>query len=312
MWAINRQPESKVVARIPTKLGATFPSGASLYYSTGTPLTDAISYYPGKSDFAGFGNIVSLYSPAVSAGGNAATQGAGVGCNSAEANTNGTNTTTLEAMIGAAPGMPCVFGQASFVYGGATFFSDVPNEWWGNSTLGIGTVGTVPLNTGATAPGFYSGNAKLRVAFKGTGTNPFTYYSCKERFTNGSTRSCSVIGTGSYAITTLGDARVMTFNNLPAQTAPLTFTWVFVERGGLIYYGYQSKQNVFSNARLNTNGGTALLNQLGLTPEDPSAPLALTAGSYQGTWDFLAGTGSGTYHAPASLPVDGRLVIQRR
>ena len=83
-----------------------------------------------------------------------------------------------------------------------------------------------------------------------------------ERFTNGSTRSCSVIGSGSYTIATLGDARVMTFNNLPAQTAPLTFTRVFVERGGLIYYGYQSKQNVFSNARLNTIGGTALLNQL--------------------------------------------------
>ena len=326
LWAIDRQPESKVVARIPTKLGATFPSGASLYYSTGTPLTDAI-------------------------------------------------TTTLEAMIGAAPGMPCVFGQGSFVYGGATFVSDVPNEWWGNSTLGIGTVGTVPLNTGATAPGFYSGNAKLRVAFKGTGTNPVTYYSCKERFINGSTRNCTTIGTGSYTITTLGDARVMTFNNLPAQTAALGFTRAFVERGGVIYFGYQNKSNPFSSARLNMVGGTALLSQLGLTPEDPSVPLALSAGSYVGTWDFkatsglaingttilinangsvscqhpsnlssfacsltianpatgafafsipadgstsigtfdfLAGTGSGTFNDPTSNPTTGNFVVQRR
>ena len=129
------------------------------------------------------------------------------------------------------------------------------------------------------------------MAFKGAGTNPTTYYSCKQRFDNDSSRNCTVIGTGSYSIATLGDARVMTLNNLPAQAAPLTFTRVFVERGGLVYYGYQNKLSAFSSARLNTIGGTALLGQLGLTPEDPSVPLALTAGSYQGTWDAKASPG---------------------
>ena len=32
----------------------------------------------------------------------------------------------------------------------------------------------------------------------------------------------------------LGDARVLTLNNLPAQTSALTYTRVFVERGGLV------------------------------------------------------------------------------
>lgn len=78
----------------------------------------------------------------------------------------------------------------------------------------------------------------------------------------------------------------MTLNNLPAQTSPLTYTRVFVERGGLVYFGYQTKPGVFNSARLNTTGATALLSHLGVTPEDPAVPLALTAASYQGTWDI--------------------------
>ena len=119
----------------------------------------------------------------------------------------------------------------------------------------------------------------------------------------------------------------------------------------------------------------ALLIQLGLPTVDPEVPLALTAGSYQGTWDlrdsttavsptngttvfingngsvscfdretstseactvtitdpatgsftytngastasgsfdYLAGTVSGTYHDPSSIPVDGNFVGGRR
>ena len=93
------------------------------------------------------------------------------------------------------------------------------------------------------------------------------------------------IGTGSYTITTLGDARVMTFNNLPIQAASLTYTRAFVERGGAIYFGYQSKPTVSKLARLNSVAANAFLTQLGVTAEDPSVPLALTATSYQGTWD---------------------------
>lgn len=272
-----------------TLLGsATFPAGASLLYNSATDLTTAISYYPGSSNPVGVSNVVNQYSSAVSAGGDATTQGAGVGCNSTEfQNTNGTSSTTLEGMISAMTGMPCSFGlPGSFVYQNVTYTNpDSVNEAWANSTVGLGTIGSAPVGTG-TAPGFYTSNTKLRMAFKGTGTNPVTYYACKERFNNGSTRNCTVIGTGSYVIATLGDARVMTLNNLPAQTSPLTYTRVFVERGGLVYSGFQNKPGVFNSVRLNTVAATALLTQLGLTPEDPSVPLALTAASYQGTWDF--------------------------
>jgi hypothetical protein len=210
-----------------------------------------------------------------------------VGCNSSEfKTTHGANSTTLEGVISAMTGTPCVFAQGSFTYNTIKYTSpDTSDEAWGNSTVGLGTIGTAPVGTGTTAPGFYSGNTKLRVAFKGTGANPVTYYSCKERFNNGSPRNCSVIGTGFYTIATLGDARVMTLNNLPLQASPLTYTRVLAERGGLIYSGYQNKPLVSNSARLNTAGATALLSQLGLTPDDPSVPMALTAGSYQGTWD---------------------------
>jgi hypothetical protein len=270
----------------PAVLGtATFPTGSSLFYQTNTPLTEAFAYYPaGANNPAGFGNIVTQYSASVAAGGDATTQAAGTACNATETNTNGSNSTTLEGMIATKTGTPCVYPQGSFVYGGVTYLSPVPNEWWGNSTVNIGTLGSVPLNTG-TAPGYLSGNTLLRVAFKGTGTNPVTYYACGQRFTNSSARNCLPIGTGSYSIQTLADGRVLTLTNPPAQAAPLNYNRVFVERGGFVYFGYQSKQLVTSVARLNTIAATALLNQLGLTPEDPSVPLALTAASYQGTWD---------------------------
>ena len=268
---------------------ATFPTGSSLFYQTSTPLTNAISYYPGS------GNVVTQYSAAVSAGGGATT----AGCTSTEFNTtNGGKSTTLEGMIGAMTGTPCVFGSgATFSYGGTIYTNpDATNEAWGNSSVGIGTIGTAPVGTGATAPGYYSGNTRLRVAFKGTGSNPVTYYSCKERFNNGSSRNCTVIGTGSYTIATMGDARVLTLNNPPLQTSSLNYTKVFVERGGLIYSGYQNKPTVSNSARLNSIGATALLGQLGLTPDDPSEPLTLTAASYAGTYSgTFSGTDSGTF-----------------
>ena len=269
----------------PTLLGsATFPTGAALFYQASTPLTNAIAYYPaGANSPAGTSNVVSQYTPAISAGGTASAQPAGTGCNSAESNTNGTSSITLEAMIAAKTGKPCVYGPGSFVYSGVTYSSAL-NEWWTPSTLSIGTVGSAPVNSG-TAPGYFTTNTLVRLAFTGTGTDPVTYYACRQRFIDGSTRNCTAIGTGSYAIATLGDARVLTLTGVPAQAAPLTYNRVFVERGGLIYFGYQSKPAVSNTARLNTAAANALLGQLGLTADDPSVPMALTAGSYQGTWD---------------------------
>lgn len=123
-----------------------------------------------------------------------------------------------------------------------------------------------------------------------------------------------------------------------------------MERGGAIYYGYQTNLGVFNNARLNFQAGTALLTQLGMPLEDPSVPLALTAGSYQGsatcqdaislatnactltfsdtatgaftgtngagtfagTLNFLTGGARGTYNNPISAPTTGNFVAFRR
>jgi len=77
----------------------------------------------------------------------------------------------------------------------------------------------------------------------------------------------------------------MTLTNPPVQAAALTYNRVFIERGGFVYIGYQNKPLVTNVVRLNTTAATALLSQLGVTAENPSVPLALTAGSYTGTWD---------------------------
>lgn len=278
---------------------ATFPAGSSVIYSTGMPLKTAVAFYPSSS------NWVTQYSAAVSAGGLASSQTSGTACKSTEyQSTNGTASTTLESMMAAMTGTPCDFtstSPASFVYNTITYTNpDAKDEAWGNSTLSIGTIGTAPVNSGTSAPGYYSGNTRLRVAFKGTGANPVTYYACKERFNGGSSRNCSVIGAGSYTIATLGDARALTLNNLPAQAAPMTYTQVFVERAGHIYWGYQNKPNASSSARLNTAGATALLTQLGVASAvpDPSVPMVtLTAASYAGNYSgTFSGTSSGFFY----------------
>ena len=145
------------------------------------------------------------------------------------------------------------------------------------------TVGGVRFNTGA-APGHHSGNSRLRLAFRGTGANVVTWYACKPCFTDGSPRNCTPIGPGAYAVSTLGDARIPTLTNPPPAAARLTYNRVFVERGGLVYFGYRVKPQVTSKARPNTVAATTLLSQLGPTPTDPGTPLALSADSYTGTW----------------------------
>ena len=252
---------------------ATFPSGSRLYYQSSTPQTIAMAFATGS------GNKVKQYSAAVAAGVSSATA-----CSGSTFPT--TNANTLEVMVSSHGGIPCSYAAAnSFVYAGTTYSSGAPFTWDGNSTLPLGTIGTVALNTGA-APGYYSGNTRIVVAFKGTGTNPVTYLACQERFTDGSVRNCKAIGTGSYTIAKLGDARVMTLNNLPLQAVALPNTRVYVERGGAVYVGYQNKLSVNNSARLNTVATKALLTQISIVPADPEVPLALTKASYQGSWDL--------------------------
>jgi trimeric autotransporter adhesin len=278
------------IANSATVLGsATFPAGSSLAYQATTPLTTAIAYNPRTND------ELKQYSAAVQAGGVASEQAAGVGCNSTEFNSAATiQTTSLEMMVAAFKGVPCTFtgtNPPSFVSGSTTFTSPVVrNEAWGQAAIGIGIEPSASSVGSVTA--FFAPVTRIRVAFTGTGTNPVTYYACKVRFNNNSTRNCDAIGTGSYTIATLGDARIMTLTNPPAQAAASTFDRVFVERGGKVYFGGKDKLTVSSTARLNTVAAGALLTQLGLPAINPDVPLALTATSYQGTW-FVKGTQSG-------------------
>ena len=262
----------------------TFPADSKLLYQTTTPLSEAIAYYPGSSLTVGQSNVVQQNIPSIAAGGLASAQPAGEGCNTVQPDGNGFIATTFEGVIATKKGTPCNFGPHSFTYAGQTYTAPA-NEIWAWTSLNIALVGTTPINTG-TAPGYYTGNTRYRLAFKGTGANAVTYYACHQRFIDGATRACLEIGTGTYAIATLGDARVMTFTNLPAQLAAVTFNPVLVERNGLVYSGYQNKLTVSSTARLNATAGNALLTQLGLPTIDPSVPLSLTAASYQGIWEL--------------------------
>jgi trimeric autotransporter adhesin len=275
------------IANSATVLGsATFPAGARVFYQTTTPQTVPQAYVPGSNSY------VNLYSAAAATGGVANTQAANIGCNAIELRTAATvQATALEQLVAINKGTPCVYGQDRVVSNGVTYLGDPQNDIWNNSMLNVGTTGSVNVN--GTPTGFYTGNVILGVSFAGSGTNPVTYYACKQRFGSGASRNCTAIGTGNYTITGLGDARVMTLSNPPAQAALLTYTRTFVERGGKVYYGFQDKFTVSSSARLNTSASNALLAQLGLPAVDPEVPMALTAASYQGIWDVRDPAGTG-------------------
>lgn len=232
---------------------AVFPTGSKLYYQTITQLEASFAYDVRAS------NEIFAYSAAVAGGGDARTSSTQA-CNSAEAQTNPTvQVSTLEQLTQAFKGTPCTFSQGTLTVNGVTYKSDDPNEWWGNSTTSIGTIGTAST---ASATAYYTTNALIRVGF--TGANAVTYYSCKQRALNGSTRNCTTIGTGTYSIETLGDGRVLKLTNTPSQAAPLTYERVFVERGGKVYWGYQDKNTTYQRARLNLEAANALFQQIGI------------------------------------------------
>ena len=176
---------------------------------------------------------------------------------------------TLESVIAGNPGVPCNFSpQTDSGLNGQPYTSMTPNEGWGNSTTSMGNIGNAPVGPGTTA-GFYTTNTKLRVSFAGGASNATTYYTCLQRASNDSARNCTVAGTGTYTITTLGDARVMTMNNVPAKFAVLGYDRVFVERGGKVFWGYKDRLATTKVVRLNGVAGNAVLSQLGLPTFTP-------------------------------------------
>ena len=275
------------IASASTVLGSTttFPANSKLFFQAATSASTAVAYYPGTS------NIVAQVPKAVSDGGTASLQPSGTACNLSSANIIETQSTTLESVIASKTGTPCIYGRGQFTVSGTPYLSpDVNDQVWGNTSLGIATVGSAPIGT-ATASSFYSGNTNYRVAFTGTGVNPVTYYSCKQRADNGNPRNCTAIGTGSYTIATKGDARIMTLSNPPLATASLGNQRIFVERAGKIYAGYQNAVGTFNSARLNVVATNTLFTKLGLPAVAIDTPLALTKQSYAGEWRlFPAGT----------------------
>ena len=278
------------IANAATVLGtATFPADSKLTYFDSTTSESNPSYYPGT------GNAVFNYSAALNAGGDGRTQAAGVGCNSTEYQTSpAIQTVTLEGMVAAFSGQPCLFNQSSFVSNSVTYYeggvqsSQYTSVTNGNSTLGIGTVGSV--GTSSTPNAFYTGNKLIRMGFQGTGANAVTYYSCDQRFINGSTRNCKATSTGTYSITALADgSRVMNLSNHP-NYAGQGSDRVFVERNGKVYFGYKQKLVTANTARLNMAGANALFTQLGIPTNNPEVPMAFTATSYAGTWDVRTAT----------------------
>ena len=262
----------------------TLPAGSQIQFTQGTVLESALAYDLRAS------NQVLIFSAAVAAGGDART-----GTPACAGTTPSVAATSLEEMAARMPGQPCIFGAQTNADGTSTN----PRQGWGATSLGLGTLAngnTLPAGTG----NYYTTNARLRVSFAASG-NATTYHSCYERRVDGGTQNCSVIGTGSYSIATLGDARVMSFANLPATVLGLAFTRVFVERGGRIYFGYKNKVGQESNIlALNLPAANAYLGVLGLPIIQPAdAPQALTgakaanAATMKGVWYFSDAFGTG-------------------
>jgi hypothetical protein len=266
---------------------ATFPTNAKLYLQTNVALTTAPAYYPGAS------NLVFVSKADVSAGKTTSTDTTSACASITPTTPQGSYTSapaTLEAMIAGAGGTPCVYGQGSVVIStgsGTTSVSSGPrNEWWGQSSLSVGTLGTA--TTGGIQSGYFTTNTYLRVAF-GAG-NVAKYYSCKQRSTDGSPRNCDSLGTGTYTISTLGDGRTLSLGSQPALFSSLTYERVFVQRGGKVYLGYKNRTVATPAARLNLTALNALATQLGIPTLDINATLALSQSSYAGDWKVSDGS----------------------
>lgn len=122
---------------------------------------------------------------------------------------------------------------------------------------------------------------RVRVAF-GSG-NAVTYYLCDFDKSTSNTSNCAAAGTGTYATGTAvdGSTPIMTFAGLPSETTAQTFTRVFVQRNGVIYFGWKDKPGrVTTQMRLNKVAFETLAAALGVTP--PS--ISDTASVYAGTW----------------------------
>ncbi len=239
---------------------AVFPANAQLQFQSSASTGAAPSYDVQAA------NRIFLYNAAIAAGGDARTESPA--CATA-ANADILATKLEDLLILKA--VPCQFNATPATANYQA--SGIPNDWYGNSTISLGRVGSEPTGVpGPVVPApHFTTNVLLRVAFTGDAVDrKVTYYACKERRSSPSTRNCTAIGTGTYEIAQLGDARVMTFNGLPLDTAALTYQRIFVERNGAVYFGYRNKLQTFKpQIRLNLEAANAVLQKLGFNPITP-------------------------------------------
>jgi trimeric autotransporter adhesin len=254
---------------------AVFPSGSRMNYNSNTTTETAITYNTIAT------SRVDVAPLAVAQGGDARS-GSPACATDASRELLG----TLETLVARNLGLPCIFSQQTNDANGTSLS---PNEVWGTSTVSLGTLATNVARPAGTS-NYYTANRLLRVSFPSAGNT--VYWSCLQRTTNNASRNCAQIGSGTYTIATLGDARVMTFNNLPADAQGLNSTRVFVERGGAIYFGFKNKVgSVTTRVQFNLTAANALLRQLGMPPIAPAdAPKPLTgaaatvAATLKGVW----------------------------
>jgi len=144
----------------------------------------------------------------------------------------------------------------------------------------------------------------LRVSFGATGVANF--YLCDYDTSNFTTTNCTAAGSGNYALGTAidGVTPIMTFSGLPASTSVQAFTRVFVQRNGVIYYGWKDKLSTATTTRLNKAAFEALAVALGIpAPTIDSAPSA-----YAGSWSAAYVGGDTGSCASVSIDATGYIL----
>ena len=268
-------------------LAVKFPAGSKLFYFSGQDTFNPDTYSPLASD------TVLPYNAAV-ASGVAAECNKVTGSNFAQFQTTAP---TLEVMVAAFKGTPCVFAPNANTLANT---GEPINEWWGQSTIGVGDVADPYANP----TGFYRNGAKsLRASF-GAGST-VNYWLCLRRASDGSPRNCAAAGSGSYSIETSGDGRAMRFAGLPAIAGNLGYSRVMVERSGRVQYGSRGKLTTTSQLRLNLPAMEALFAALGVPAPQAAAPL--TPSSL--LTSYVAGAGTLSTNALAFMENDAASLV---
>ncbi|MGS0756969.1 hypothetical protein ACVBEH_21470, partial [Roseateles sp. GG27B] len=265
------------------KLAGTFPTGSTLHY-----YASADTVQPDRYNTTLNTDLYIPYNSGVANGVKAECDKV-TGSNVAQFQSSAK---TLEEMLAASVGKPCVYP--------ANTSTGEANEWWGQSTLNLGDVvdGFV-----SSSGNFKSGVKDLRVSF--AAGNVANYWLCLRRASDNSPRNCSVAGSGSYRIETLGDARVLRLSGEPRLAGDpklagsLSFVRTMVERDGRVWYGSRSWLSSSHSLRLNNVASDALFAALAMPMPRAAAPLSASSlmEAYLGT----AGPGTVNRNALASM-----------